>query len=42
MLKIIITYDALDNTEKKSYEEGVRIIEMLKNAYWLYQRQSNS
>lgn len=28
------------NTEKKFYEEGVRIIETLKNAYILYKQQS--
>lgn len=38
----MIKLEALHNTEKKFYEEGVRIIETLKNAYWLYQRQSNS
>ena len=39
---IIIKREALHNTEKKFYEEGVRIIETLKNAHWLYQRQNNS
>ena len=37
---IMIKLEALHNTEKKFYEEGIRIIEMLKNAYWLYKRQS--
>ncbi len=40
--EVMIKLEALHNTEKKFYEEGVRIIETLKNAYWLYQRQSNS
>lgn len=40
--EIMIKLEALHNTEKKFYEEGVRIIETLKNAYWLYQRQNNS
>jgi DNA invertase Pin-like site-specific DNA recombinase len=40
--EIMIKLEALHNTEKKLYEEGVRIIETLKNAYWLYQRQNNS
>ena len=40
--KILIKLEALHNTEKKFYEEGIRIIETLKNAYWLYKRQNNS
>lgn len=40
--EIMIKLEALHNAEKKFYEEGIRIIETLKNAYWLYKRQSNS
>lgn len=40
--EIMIKLEALHNTEKKFYEEGIRIIETLKNAYWLYKRQNNS
>ncbi len=36
----MIKLEALHNTEKKFYDEGIRIIETLKNAYWLYKRQS--
>lgn len=38
----MIKLGALHNAEKKFYEEGTRIIETLKNAYWLYKRQSIS
>lgn len=31
--EVMIKLEALHNTEKKFYEEGVRIIETLKNAY---------
>ena len=31
--------EALHNVEKKYYEEGIRIIETLKNAYILYKQQ---
>ena len=34
-----IQLEALQNTEQKYYEEGVRIIETLKNAYELYIQQ---
>lgn len=40
--EVMIKLEALHNTEKKFYEEGIRIIETLKNAYWLYKRQNNS
>ena len=40
--EIMIKLEALHNTEKKFYEEGVRIIETLKNAYWLYKQQPNT
>ena len=35
----MIKLGALHNTEKKFYDEGVKILETLKNAYWLYKRQ---
>lgn len=37
--EIMIKLEALHSSEKKYYDEGVRIIETLKNAYWLYKRQ---
>ena len=37
--EIMIKLGALHNTEKKFYDEGVKILETLKNAYWLYKRQ---
>ena len=37
--EVMIKLEALHNAEKKFYEEGTRIIETLKNAYWLYKRQ---
>ena len=40
--EVMIKLDALHNTEKKYYEEGVRIIETLKNAYSLYLQQTPS
>ena len=38
--EIMIKLEALHNAEKKYYEEGVRIIETLKNAYILYKQQT--
>ena len=38
--EIMIKLEALHNAEKKYYEEGVRIIETLKNAYTLYKQQT--
>lgn len=38
--EVMIKLEALHNAEKKYYEEGVRIIETLKNAYILYKQQS--
>ncbi len=38
--EIMIKLEALHHAEQKYYEEGVRIIETLKNAYILYKQQS--
>lgn len=38
--EIMIKLEALHHAEQKYYEEGVRIIETLKNAYTLYKQQS--
>ncbi len=38
--EILIKLEALHHAEQKYYEEGVRIIEILKNAYSLYKQQS--
>ena len=38
----MVKLEALHNTEKKYYEEGVRIIETLKNAFSLYLQQTPS
>ena len=40
--EVMVKLEALHNTEKKYYEEGVRILETLKNAYSLYIRQKPS
>lgn len=37
----MIKLEALHHAEQKYYEEGVRIIETLKNAYILYKQQSH-
>ena len=39
---VMVKLEALHNTEKKYYEEGVRIIETLKNAFSLYLQQTPS
>lgn len=39
---VMIKLEALHNAEKKYYEEGVRIIETLKNAYTLYKQQTST
>lgn len=36
---MMVKLEALHSTEKKCYEEGIKILETLKNAYRLYQRQ---
>ena len=38
----MVKLEALHNTEKKYYEESVRILETMKNAYSLYIQQSPS
>lgn len=38
---INIKLDALRVANQKYYDEGVKIIETLKNAYWLYKQQPN-
>lgn len=38
--EVMIKLEALHHAEQKYYEEGVRIIETLKNAYTLYKQQS--
>ena len=38
---INIKLDALRIATQKYYDEGVKIIETLKNAYWLYKQQPN-
>lgn len=40
--EIMIKLEALHHAEKKYYDEGVRIVETLKNAYTLYLQQPNS
>ena len=40
--EVMVKLEALHNTEKKYYEEGVRIIETLKNAFSLYLQQTPS
>ena len=40
--EIMIKLEALHHAEKKYYDEGVRIVETLKNAYTLYLQQPSS